>query len=62
MSSSRPRWCPAAGRRRLVTAAAVEGMRPGRVIVDLAGEAGGNCELTEPGQTVVRHDVTIARR
>jgi H+-translocating NAD(P) transhydrogenase subunit alpha len=29
------------------------------VIVDLAGEAGGNCELTEPGQTVVRHDVKI---
>ena len=34
-------------------------MRPGSVIVDLAGEAGGNCELTEPGQTVVREDVTI---
>jgi NAD(P) transhydrogenase subunit alpha len=45
---------------RLVTAAAVEGMKPGSVVVDLAGEAGGNCELTEPGQTVVRHDVTIA--
>jgi len=45
---------------RLVTAAAVEGMRPGSVIVDLAGETGGNCELTEPGQTVVKHDVTIA--
>jgi H+-translocating NAD(P) transhydrogenase subunit alpha len=44
---------------RLVTAAAVEGMKPGSVIVDLAGEAGGNCELTEPGQTVVRHDVKI---
>ncbi|ANY07423.1 Re/Si-specific NAD(P)(+) transhydrogenase subunit alpha [Pseudonocardia sp. HH130630-07] len=44
---------------RLVSAAAVEGMRPGSVIVDMAGEAGGNCELTEPGQTVVRHDVTI---
>lgn len=44
---------------RLVSAAAVEGMRPGSVIVDLAGEAGGNCELTEPGRTVVRHDVTI---
>jgi len=28
--------------------------------VDLAGETGGNCELTEPGQTVVKHDVTIA--
>ncbi|MCV7316483.1 Re/Si-specific NAD(P)(+) transhydrogenase subunit alpha [Mycolicibacillus parakoreensis] len=45
---------------RLVTAAAVAGMRPGSVVVDLAGETGGNCELTEPGQTVVHHDVTIA--
>ncbi len=45
---------------RLVTAEAVEGMKPGSVIVDLAGEAGGNCELTEPGQTIVRHDVKIA--
>jgi H+-translocating NAD(P) transhydrogenase subunit alpha len=44
---------------RLVTKEAVEGMKPGCVIVDLAGEAGGNCELTEPGQTVVRHDVKI---
>ena len=44
----------------LVTAEAVKGMRPGSVIVDLAGETGGNCELTEPGQIVVRHDVTIA--
>jgi NAD(P) transhydrogenase subunit alpha len=35
-------------------------MKPGSVIVDLAGETGGNCELTEPGQTVVRHDVKIA--
>ena len=45
---------------RLVTAAAVEGMKPGSVVVDLAGETGGNCELTEPGETVVKHDVTIA--
>ena len=44
----------------LVTAEAVEGMKPGSVIVDLAGEAGGNCALSEPGQTVVRHDVKIA--
>lgn len=44
---------------RLVTAEAVQGMRPGSVVVDLAGEAGGNCELTEPGQSVVRHGVTI---
>ena len=45
---------------RLVTEAAVKGMKAGSVVVDLAGEAGGNCELTEPGETVVRHDVTIA--
>jgi len=45
---------------RLVTAEAVQGMKAGSVVVDLAGEAGGNCELTEPGQVVVRHDVTIA--
>jgi NAD(P) transhydrogenase subunit alpha len=38
---------------------AVQGMKPGSVIVDLAGETGGNCELTEPGQVVVKHDVTI---
>jgi H+-translocating NAD(P) transhydrogenase subunit alpha len=44
----------------LVTAEAVEGMKPGSVIVDLAGETGGNCALTEPGETVVRHDVKIA--
>ena len=45
---------------KLVTADAVERMKPGAVVVDLAGEAGGNCELTEPGETVVKHDVTIA--
>lgn len=44
---------------RLVTAAAVEGMKPGSVIVDLAGETGGNCELTSPGETTVQHEVTI---
>jgi NAD(P) transhydrogenase subunit alpha len=44
---------------RLVTAEAVEGMAAGSVIIDLAGEAGGNCELTVPGETVVRHDVKI---
>ncbi len=44
---------------KLVTEEAVRGMKPGSVIVDLAGESGGNCELTEPGQTVVRHDVKI---
>ena len=45
---------------RLVTAAAVQGMKAGSVVIDLAGETGGNCELTEPGQTVVKHGVTIA--
>jgi NAD(P) transhydrogenase subunit alpha len=44
---------------KLVTAEAIEGMKPGSVIVDMAGEAGGNAELTEPGQTVVRHGVKI---
>ena len=34
-------------------------MKPGSVVVDLAAETGGNCELTEPGETVVKHDVTI---
>jgi NAD(P) transhydrogenase subunit alpha len=43
----------------LVTEQAVRNMRPGSVIVDLAAETGGNCELTEPGETVVRKDVTI---
>jgi NAD(P) transhydrogenase subunit alpha len=43
----------------LVTAEMVEGMQPGSVIVDLAAERGGNCELTEPDRTVVRHGVTI---
>ncbi len=44
---------------KLVTEEAVRGMKPGSVIVDLAGEAGGNCELTEPGEIVVGHDVKI---
>ncbi len=43
----------------LLNAQAVKNMKPGSAIVDLAGEAGGNCELSEPGQTVVREDVTI---
>jgi NAD(P) transhydrogenase subunit alpha len=43
----------------LITAAAVAAMRPGSVIVDLAAEAGGNCALTSPGETVVRDGVTI---
>ena len=44
---------------RLIPASAVAAMRPGSVVVDLAAEAGGNCELTEPGAEVVREDVTI---
>src|SRR3954463_14169464 len=44
---------------KLIPASAVAAMRPGSVIVDLAAEAGGNCELTEPGDAVVREDVTI---
>jgi len=43
----------------LVSEAAVRGMRPGSVVVDLAAEQGGNCALTEPGKTVVKHGVTI---
>lgn len=43
----------------LVTRAAVDGMRPGSVIVDLAAETGGNCELTEAGKTVDHQGVTI---
>ncbi|HET7204742.1 MAG TPA: Re/Si-specific NAD(P)(+) transhydrogenase subunit alpha [Steroidobacteraceae bacterium] len=44
---------------KLITAEMVQSMRPGSVIVDMAAEQGGNCELTEPGQAVVRHGVTI---
>jgi NAD(P) transhydrogenase subunit alpha len=44
---------------RLVTADTIAGMRPGSVVVDLAAEAGGNCELTEPDRVVVRHGVAI---
>jgi NAD(P) transhydrogenase subunit alpha len=44
---------------KLVTADAVKAMKPGSVIVDLAGEAGGNCELSQPGETVIEHDVKI---
>ena len=43
----------------LITAEAVAGMAPGSVIVDLAAERGGNCELTQPGKTVVEKGVTI---
>jgi len=44
---------------KLITAAMVQSMKPGSVIVDMAGEQGGNCELTVPGEAVVRHGVTI---
>ena len=44
---------------KLITAEMVKSMKPGSVIVDMAAEQGGNCELTEPGQAVVKHGVTI---
>jgi NAD(P) transhydrogenase subunit alpha len=44
---------------KLITADMVRSMKPGSVIVDMAGEQGGNCELTEPGSAVVKHGVTI---
>ncbi|MHB1124919.1 MAG: Re/Si-specific NAD(P)(+) transhydrogenase subunit alpha [Ramlibacter sp.] len=44
---------------RLITAEMVKSMKPGSVIVDMAAERGGNCELTEPGKAVVKHGVTI---
>lgn len=44
---------------RLITADAVRGMAPGSVIVDLAAERGGNCELSQPDRVVVEHGVTI---
>lgn len=50
---------PGARAPLLIDEAMVMNMRPGSVIVDLAAEAGGNCELTVVGNTVVRHDVTI---
>ncbi len=43
----------------LITSEMVQTMRPGSVVVDLAAEQGGNCELTEPDQQVVRHGVTV---
>jgi len=43
----------------LIEAETVKQMRPGSVIVDLAGEQGGNCALSVPGETTVQHDVTI---
>jgi len=44
---------------KLITAEMVRNMKPGSVIVDMAAEQGGNCELTEPGKAVVKHGVTI---
>jgi NAD(P) transhydrogenase subunit alpha len=43
----------------LITEEMVKGMAPGSVIVDLAAERGGNCDITETGKTIVKHDVTI---
>jgi NAD(P) transhydrogenase subunit alpha len=43
----------------LITAEMVRGMRPGSVIVDLAAEQGGNCEVTAPGRTVLHHGVSV---
>ncbi|MNM74322.1 NAD(P) transhydrogenase subunit alpha [compost metagenome] len=45
---------------KIITAAMVDGMRPGSVIVDLAAETGGNCEATRPGETVEIGGVTVA--
>jgi NAD(P) transhydrogenase subunit alpha len=44
---------------RLITAEMVRGMKPGSVIVDLAAESGGNCELTRAGETIQSDGVTI---
>jgi NAD(P) transhydrogenase subunit alpha len=44
---------------RLITRAAVAGMKPGAVIVDLAADSGGNCELTRAGERVVHHGVVV---
>jgi len=44
---------------KLITAEMVQSMKPGSIIVDMASEQGGNCELTEPGKVVVKHGVTI---
>ncbi|MGL6349647.1 MAG: Re/Si-specific NAD(P)(+) transhydrogenase subunit alpha, partial [Aeromonas sp.] len=44
---------------RLIAADVVAGMKPGSVIVDMAAEQGGNCELTEANKTVVKHGVSI---
>ncbi|KRG67355.1 NAD(P) transhydrogenase subunit alpha [Pseudoxanthomonas dokdonensis] len=45
---------------KIISRAMVEGMKPGSVIVDLAAETGGNCELTEPGQTIDHKGVVVS--
>jgi H+-translocating NAD(P) transhydrogenase subunit alpha len=45
---------------KILTRAMIEGMKPGSVIVDIAAEGGGNCELTQPGQVIEHQGVTIA--
>jgi NAD(P) transhydrogenase subunit alpha len=50
---------PGAAAPMLIDEDMIRGMRPGSVVVDLAAEAGGNCELTVPGETAVRHGVSI---
>jgi len=50
---------PGAKAPMLITREAVEGMRPGSVIIDLAAEGGGNCELTQAGETLEIHGITI---
>lgn len=44
---------------KLVTEAMVKSMKPGSVIVDMAAATGGNCELTEPGEVAIKHEVTL---
>jgi H+-translocating NAD(P) transhydrogenase subunit alpha len=44
---------------KLITAAAVSGMRTGSVVVDVAAESGGNCEVTRPGEEIVHDGVTV---
>ncbi len=44
---------------KIITRAMVEAMKPGAVIVDLAAESGGNCEVTEPGKTIEYNDVIV---
>jgi NAD(P) transhydrogenase subunit alpha len=45
---------------KIISRAMVEGMKPGSVIVDLAAETGGNCEVTQPGQTIDHNGVTVS--